>query len=141
MWIDNVNIITSIGEGGDNVAGVTKTDLLQLEIVFIILLLIKKIAPIYSLPNIATKSNFRPNDKLLFYNDKYVNYYDFDNAANSQDGHFDKYSKVYSIKEPVALNLQNTIYTFQHKEGKRVAYNPRNGYFICTSKAFKRRYK
>lgn len=45
---------------------------------------------------------------------------------------------MYSIKEPVALNLQNTIYTFQHKEGKRVAYNPRNGYFICTSKVFLR---
>nr|WP_278703447.1 WG repeat-containing protein [Bacteroides intestinalis] len=136
--IDNVNIITSIGEGGDNVVGVTKTGFVTARNCFYNFAFDKKIAPIYSLPNIANKSNFRPNDKLLFYNDKYVNYYDFDNAANSQDGHFDKYSKVYSIKEPVALNLQNTIYTFQHKEGKRVAYNPRNGYFICASKVFLR---
>lgn len=134
VGIDNVKIITSIGEGGDYVVGVTKTGFVTARNCFYNFAFDKKIEPIYNLPNIANKSNFRPDDKLLFYNDNYVNYYDFNNAANSKDGYFDKYSKVYSIKEPVSLNLQNTIYTFHHKEGKRVAYNPINGYFVCASK-------
>lgn len=136
VGIDNVKIITSIGEGGDYVVGVTKTGFVTARS-FYNFAFDKKI-DIHNLPNIANKSNFRPNDKLLFYNDKYVNYYDFNNAANSKDGYFDKYSKVYSIKEPVTLNLQNIIYTFHHKEGKRVAYNPRNGYFVCASKVLLR---
>ena len=135
--VNNIELITSIGEGGDRIAAVTKNGFVTERTCFYNFGFYKKIAVGGSF-SIANKSNSRPNDRMLFYNDKYAQLFDFDKAIYSEDGHFDKHATpLYSVGHSISLNLQNSIYTFHRKkESKCMAYNPQISHYVCADKVF-----